>query len=174
YNIQLRAHPSTEADPIAYQTGPVELAANQRVTALAAGLLASNDAADQFRVLPLSEDFADPGAGNAIVRIVHASPDAPTVDIDVLNDGTSEITDLERFEDTGTAGVALTAGSPLAIGIRSGGMLVTTFTTPALGAGDEYFVIAAGLLAQADPAAADAFKLLVVDQDESIGFIQQD
>ncbi len=174
YNVQIRAAGSAPSTAPVFETGNITLPNGSVLTALAAGLLASNDAADEFRVLPLFENFDDPGAGNAIVRIVHASPDAPTVDIDVLNDGTSEITDLERFEDTGAAGVALTSGSPLVIGIRAGGMLVTTFTTPALASGQEYFVIADGLLAQADPTAADAFKLLVVDPTGDLGFIEQD
>ena len=174
YNVQIRAAGSAPSSAPVFETGNISLPNGSVLTALAAGLLASNDAADEFRVLPLFEDFDDPGAGNAIVRIVHASPDAPTVDIDVLNDGTSEIIGLERFGDTGATGVALTSGSPLVIGIRAGGMLVTTFTTPALATGQEYFVIADGLLAQADPTATDAFKLLVVDPTGELGFIEQD
>jgi hypothetical protein len=174
YNVQLRGAGADPASNPVFETGNISLANGSRLSALAAGLFSSADPADGFRVLPLFEDFSTPGAGTAIVRVVHASPDAPTVDIDVLNDGTSEIVALERFEDTGAAGVELPAGSPLVIGIRAGGMLVTTFTTPALAAGDEYFVIADGLLAQADPTADDAFKLLAVDQDGAIGFVEQD
>jgi len=174
YNVQLRGAGADPASNPVYETGDVVLGSGNRLSALAAGLFSSADASDGFRVLGLYEDFSTPGAGNAIVRVVHASPDAPTVDIDVLNDGTSEIVELERFEDTGAAGVELPAGSPLVVGIRAGGMLVTTFTTPALAAGDEYFVIADGLLAQLDPSADDAFKLLAVDQDGAIGFIEQD
>lgn len=173
YNVQLRGAGADPASNPVYETGDVVLGSGNRLTALAAGLFSSADAADGFRVLGLYEDFSTPAAGNAIVRVVHASPDAPTVDIDVLNDGTSEIVALERFADTGPAGVELPAGSPLVVGIRAGGMLVTTFTTPALAAGDEYFVIADGLLSQLDPTADDAFKLLVVDPTGSLGFIEQ-
>jgi hypothetical protein len=52
YNIQLRAHPSTEADEVVYETGMIEVAANQTITAIAAGFLASEDPEEQFRILP--------------------------------------------------------------------------------------------------------------------------
>ncbi len=169
YNVQLRpAGADSSTDPI-YETGNVTLAANTVLTAVAAGLFNSQDAADNFRIVPLFESFATPGAGNAIVRILHAGADAPTVDLDVGNDGSSEIMDLARFADTGAAGVDLPGGSPLTIGVVAGGETVTTFTTPALAAGTEYFIIATGLLAQSDIMADDAFKLLAVDEDGDRG-----
>ncbi len=170
YNIQLRAHPSTETDPVAYETGPIDLAANQKITAVASGFLTSMDPADEFRILPLVEGFIAPQS--ALVRIVHAGPDAPTVDIDVGNDGSSEVTDLERFADTGEAGIALPSGEALQVGIVAGGSTVTAFTTPALPDGEEIFVIATGSLAQ--PARAeDGFSLLAVASTGSLGFIKQ-
>ncbi len=56
-----------------------------------------------------------PGAGQVTARIVHASADAPTVGIDVgADDPTApEVAALDRFADTGAAGVALPAGPPL-------------------------------------------------------------
>ncbi|MBT8478281.1 MAG: DUF4397 domain-containing protein, partial [Gemmatimonadetes bacterium] len=173
YNVQLRpAGADSSTDPI-YETGNVTLAANTVLTAVAAGLFNSQDPADNFRIIPLFESFATPGAGNAIVRILHAGADAPTVDLDVGNDGSSEIMDLARFADTGAAGVDLPGGSPITIGVVAGGATVTSFTTPALAAGTEYIIIATGLLAQADIMAEDAFKLLAVDEDGAIGFIPQ-
>lgn len=174
YNVQLReAGADSSTDPV-YETGDVVIGANQVLTAIAAGLFNSTDADDQFRVLGLFEGFATPGAGNAIVRVVHAGPDAPTVDIDVGNDGSSEIVGLARFADTGAAGVDLPSGSPINIGIVAGGQTVTTFTTPALTAGTEYFVIATGLLSQTDTGADDAFKLLAVTNSGAALFIPQD
>ncbi|MDP2470913.1 MAG: DUF4397 domain-containing protein [Candidatus Palauibacterales bacterium] len=173
YNVQLRpAGADSSTDPI-YETGEVSLAADAVLTAVAAGRLSSADAADSFRIIPLFESFATPAAGNAIVRILHAGPDAPTVDLDVGNDGSNEIMDLARFADTGASGVDLPAGSPLTIGVVADGATVTTFTTPALSAGTEYFIIATGLLAQSDISAADAFKLLAVDENGTSAFIQQ-
>ena len=174
YNVQLRpAGADSSTDPV-YETGDVVIGADQVLTAIAAGLFSSTNADDQFRVLGLFEEFATPGAGNAIVRVVHAGPDAPTVSIDVGADGSNEITDLARFADTGAAGIDLPSGSPLNIGIVAGGVTVTTFTTPALTAGTEYFLIATGLLSQTDLAADDAFKILAVTNSGASLFIQQD
>jgi len=173
YNVQIRAAGADPASAPVFETGNITLQTGDAVTALAAGLFASNDPTSQFRVLGLYEDFVTPAAGNAVVRVVHASPDAPTVDIDVLNDGSSEIVDLARFEDTGSTGIELPGGSPLLVGILVDDALFTTFTTPPLTAGTDYYLIADGLVGQADPMAADAFKLLTVDENGSSAFIEQ-
>lgn len=173
YNVQLRqAGADSSTDPV-YETGDVVVGADQVITAIAAGLLSSDDPADRFRVIGLFDSFATPGSGNAIVRVVHASPDAPTVDIDVGNDGTSEILDLQRFAATPEAGVDLPGGSPLSIGIVANSTVVTTLTTPPLSAGTEYYLIATGLVGQSDIAAADAFVILAVDEGGT-AFIRQD
>lgn len=173
YNIQLRpSGADSSTDPV-YETGDVVLGANQVVTAVAAGLLGSGDAADQFRIIPLVEGFATPAAGNAIVRILHAGADAPTVSLDVGADGSNEVVDLARFVDTGSGGIDLPGGSPIALGVVVDGLTVTTFTIPALDAGAEYFVIATGLLAQSDIMADDAFKLLAVTESSASLFIPQ-
>jgi hypothetical protein len=174
YTIDLRAAPSTSRDPIAYSTGPLSVGGGKRITAIAAGLLASSDPASAFRVLPLVEGFANPGTGNAAVRVVHASPDAPTVGIDIGNDDPSspEVPALARFADTGGAGIALPSGAALQIGIDGGGQRVTAFTTPELPAGGDLFVIATGLLADL-PREAAGFDLLAVGPDGTIGFIKQ-
>jgi hypothetical protein len=173
YNIQLRpSGADSSTDPI-YETGDVVLGADQVLTAIAAGLLNSDDPADRFRILGTFDDFATPGSGNAIVKVVHASPDAPTVNLDVGADGSNEITDLARFADTGPTGIDLPGGSPLTIGVVVDGLTVTTFTTPPLTAGTEYYLIATGLVAQTDIQAADAFVILAVDESGTL-FIRQD
>lgn len=146
YNIQLRAAGSAATSMPVYETGDLALSEGDIVTALATGFLGSNDAADEFRIIPLFEEFTSADAGTARVRIVHASPDAPTVAIDVANDGTPEVAALARFEDTGAAGVELPSGTALQIGIWAGTPLerVTAFTTALLPSGAELFVIAAG------------------------------
>lgn len=174
YNIEIRAAGSDPGSTPAYETGDLSVPDGAVITALAAGLLGSSDPDDQFRVMVLAEDFDDPGAGNAAVRIIHGSADAPTVALDVGNDGVPEITDFERFGDTGQAGVALPAGTELQIAVWAGSPLarVTVFTTPALPEGGELFVIATGLLS-IHPRATDGFSLLAVAPTGSIGFIKQ-
>ncbi len=173
YTVEIRAHGSDPASVPAY-TADVTLAEDATVTVVAAGLLSSTDADDTFRVLSLVEDFADPGAGNVAVRIVHASADAPTVALDIANDGAPEVTDLARFAETGAAGVALPAGEALRIGVWAGDPLAraSVFTTPELPAGANLFVIATGLLA-GDPM-DDGFSLLAIGPDGPVGFIRQD
>jgi hypothetical protein len=104
---------------------------------------------------------------------VHAGFDAPAVDINVGNDGgTPEVEGLERFADTGAAGVALPAATELQIGIEVDGDVVTAFTTPELAEGAEVFVIATGQLgrlARED----EGFSLLAVLPDGTTAFIRQ-
>jgi hypothetical protein len=173
YNIQIRAAGSAGSTNPVYETGDLTLTEGQVLTALAAGFLNSQNADDEFRVLPFFEDFAD--AGSMVrVRIVHASPDAPTVAIDVGNDGTPELNDLQRFGESGPDGVELPAGQELQIGIWAGSPLqrVTAFTTPQLPAGGELFVIATGSLAKL-PRETDGFSLLAVAPTGTVGFVAQ-
>jgi len=173
YTVQIRG---AGADPMSAPAFEVSLtlADGDRVTALAAGLLGSDAADDRFRVIPLVEDFGDPGAGNAAVRIVHASADAPAVALDVANDGMPEVLDFARFADTGAAGVALPADSNIRIGVWAGEPLAraSVFTTPELPSGANLFVVAMGLLA-GDPM-TDGFSLLAIGPDGVIGIIRQD
>ena len=176
YNIQIRAAGAPSSSAPVFETGDLPIPDDVKITALAAGLLAgAPGSSEAFRVVPLVEDFDAAGAGNAIVRVVHASADAPTVAIDVGADGTPEITDFERFEDTGEAGVPLPAGENLRIAIWAGDPLsrVTVFTTPELPEGAELFVIATGLLGKL-PREVDGFGLLAVGPAGTVGLIRQD
>jgi hypothetical protein len=172
--IELRPAGAAPSTPPVYTTGALAIAEDAKITAIAAGLIGSTDPDDSFRILPLVEGFADPGT-SARVRIVHAGADAPAVALDVANDGTPEVTDFARFEETGPAGVELPAGTPIAIGVWAGAPLarVTAFTTPALPAGGELFVIATGLLSRL-PRETAGFSLLAVGPSGAVGFIKQD
>lgn len=173
YTLELRAAGQTGAP--AYTTEALFLGDDQQYTAIAAGLLGSTADADRFRVLALAEGFAAPGAGQVAVRVVHAAADAPTVGVDVGADAPAnpELPGLARFGETGAAGVALPAGQPLRLGIAAGGATVTRFTTPALPAGGELFVIAVGRLAD-HPRLATGFSLMAVGADGLVGLVAQD
>ncbi|MEZ4366157.1 MAG: DUF4397 domain-containing protein [Kofleriaceae bacterium] len=172
YNFQVR--PTGRIDEPLYETGPLTVELGADVTAIATGLLASSEADDRFRILALKADFADPGTG-ARVRVVHASPDAPTVGVDVGDDapGQPELDGLARFADSGGPGVALPGDEALVLGITAGGARVTSFSLPALGAGSELLVLAAGRVAAA-PDAADGFALIAVDDDGIVATFRQD
>ena len=173
YNIQLRGAGADPTSAPAFETGDLMIPEGATITAVAAGLFGSNDDDDKFRVIPLVEDWTNPGAGNAAVRILHASADAPTVSIDVGNDGSPEIPDFARFADTGAAGVPLPAGSPLAVGIWAGNPLerVTAFQTPALPEAN-IILIATGLLGEL-PRDDMGFGLLAVGPSGTVGLIRQ-
>jgi hypothetical protein len=174
YNFQLRAAGSNPSSAPAYETGNLSIPEGAKITAVALGLLSSGNAADMFRVIPYVENFTAPGAGNAALRIIHGGADAPTVALDVGNDGSPEVNSFARFAETGDAGVALPSGSELQIAIWAGSPLerVTVFTTPQLPDGAELFVIATGLLGKL-PREADGFSLLAVGPSGTIGFIKQ-
>jgi hypothetical protein len=161
YNIQLRGAGAAASSAPVFETGDLTVTDGQVMTAIATGFLGSNDDADKFRVLPLFENFDAAASGSSRVRIVHASPDAPTVAIDVGNDGTPEILALARFDDTGEAGVELPSGNELQVGIWAGTPLarVTAFTTPALPSGGALFVVALGSLSDL-PREETGFSLL--------------
>jgi hypothetical protein len=174
YSVQIRGAGSAASTAPVYEVSGLTLGDGDVVTALAAGLLGSNAAADEFRVLAFYEGFGTPASGNARVRVVHASPDAPAVDIDVGRDGSVEIADLGRFEDTGASGVDLPAGAAIPVGINAaGGEEETSFTVTGIASGTEYFLIATGLLAQ--PAdAADGFVLFAVTETSAVAIVRQD
>lgn len=174
YKVDLRAAGSSPSDPPAYTSGDISVMDGRSYTAVAAGLLASSDSADSFRILPLEEDFATASAGTLRIRIVHAGVDAPTVGLDVGNDDPSapEVTGLARFGDTGAAGIELPAGQPLQVGVVAGGSTVTAFSAPALPEGADVFVVASGELSRL--AREDTgFALLALPGGSTTAWIRQ-
>jgi hypothetical protein len=173
YQIELRgAGAMPDSQPV-YTSPTVTVVEGDRVTAIAAGLFAQGTPAESaFRLIPLFEDFDAPGAGEAIARIVHTAADAGTVNLDLGDDGSSDLTGLARFAATDPAGLSLPAGSSLQVAILAGETRVTGFTTPGLSAGNEYFIAAAGLLGKL-PREDDGFALLAVDQNSNTIWIHQ-
>ena len=175
YNIQIRANGADPASTPAFETGDIVVPDGAKITALAAGKLTSLADEDKFRVILLPENFTAPGAGNAAVRIIHAGADAPTVALDVNNDGgTPEVPSLTRFGDTGVAGVALPSGTEIQIAVWTVNPLekVTVFTTPQLPEGAELFVVATGLLSEL-PRDEKGFSLLAVAPTGSLPLVKQ-
>ncbi|QSQ11633.1 DUF4397 domain-containing protein [Myxococcus landrumensis] len=169
YNVQVRAAGAAATSTPVYSTGPLTLGEGHTLSAVAAGLLSSSESSRAFRVLPLTEGFNPPTDGRTRVRIIHAGADAPAVSLDVGDDGTSEITGLQRFQDTGASGVELPSGQVLQVGIRTATHTkVTSFTLPALPSRGELFVIATGQLSE-KPGAPGGFGLLAA----GVGLVRQ-
>lgn len=114
------------------------LIAGADVTVVALNTLA------QIEPLVLSDNNVAPGEGNAKVRFVHASPDAPTVDI-TLTDGTTLFDDV-AFKETGDY-LAVPAGTyDLQVRDATGTTVVLTLADVALAEGGVYTVFAVGQL----------------------------
>ncbi|MBI5537373.1 MAG: DUF4397 domain-containing protein [Deltaproteobacteria bacterium] len=174
YDIEIRAAGASPSDPPAFEVTGLALADGAKYTAVAAGDLASTNADDKFRVLPLEEKFEAAAAGKVRLRIVHAGFDAPTVDLDVGNDDPTkpEISAVARFADTGAAGVELPAAQALQVGIASASSTVTAFSAPPLPEGVQAFVIATGELKLA-PRDDKGFALLAVLPDSTTVWLKQ-
>lgn len=174
YDLELRAAGADPSSAPAYEIMGLSVMGGEKYTAIASGDLASSDPSDQFRVLALQEGFESAEAGTVRARIVHASFDAPTVDLDVGNDDpmNPELSGLERFAETGEAGVALPSGEALQVGIAAGGATVTAFTTPELAEGAELFIIATGEISEM-PSDEAGFSLLAVLPDSTTAWIKQ-
>ena len=174
YDLEIRAAGASPSEPAAFEVTGLSVMGGEKYTAIAAGDLGSSDPSDQFRVIPLMEGFESPASGTIRARIVHASFDAPTVDLDVGNDDpmNPELAGLERFAETGEAGVELPAETALQVGIAAGGSTVTAFTTPALADGSELLIIATGEVSDM-PSDESGFSLLAVLPDSSTAWIKQ-
>lgn len=137
-----------------------DLAAGERYLAIATGFLGGGD--PTFRLLPLGDGFTL-GAATAYVRVVHASPDAPAVDVGTVSGGVvtavPAFVDL-AFEESSTAtGTSLPIGS-LAIGVAQTGTTapVATFDLTTT-AGLRAFAVAAGSLG----GTGESFRLVILD-----------
>ncbi|MHC4937807.1 MAG: DUF4397 domain-containing protein [Planctomycetota bacterium] len=176
YEIDIRpASASANSDPVFSVSGVALGSDIEAMTIVAAGLVgAAPGSGREFRLLPLNHEFGRPGATQTMVRIVHASPEADAVKIDVNDDGASEIQLLERFGETGATGVRLPADAALQIGVRlaSNDARVTAFTTPELPLDSQIFVIATGLLSRS-ASEQEGFSLLAVGPEGTIGFVKQ-
>jgi hypothetical protein len=141
-------------------SGPVTVEADATYTVAAAGEV--GDMADQpFEPLVLEDDNADPGGDTARVRVVHASPDAPAVDVTVAASGDA-LFDGVAFGESGYAEVP--AGD-YTLEIRgdtesNDGDVVAAYDV-SLAGGGVYTAFAAGYLSPDDDPGDAAFDLLL-------------
>ncbi len=136
---------------------PVKLAAGGVYTIAAVGLVTDGSITAQV----YQDDLRAPSAGNAKLRVIHASPDAGPVDV-VPRDGEPLVTDLSFPEDTPYAEVP--AGT-YTLDVNSAGTRQTVLTAPdaALASGGVYSAFAVGTVY------ADSLDVLLVQDNVSTG-----
>ncbi len=130
-----------------------------RYLAIASGYLTETP---DFQLIPLAELF-NLIAGDPLVRVVHASPDAPAVDVGPVVEGdVSLVADFENLaftESSPAAGTALSVGA-VTIGIAATGQTTPLFSFDLnITAGLRAFAVAAGSVS----GPGESFQLLLVD-----------
>ncbi|RKH49885.1 DUF4397 domain-containing protein [Corallococcus llansteffanensis] len=171
--VELRPAGAAPGSP-AFASTPVRLDAGTRWTVVAAGQAGSTDSNAALRTLLLRDNTVPADQGQARVRVVHAGADAPTVGVDLGNDGSVEVASLGRFQDSGEQALVVPSGAALQVGLVTGnaGKVLTSFTVPALGSGTDTLIVATGLVSE--PArAGDSFSLLTAGRDGTLAILRQ-
>lgn len=96
HNVKVFVSPSDGTGTPALEAD-LDVAANTDYTVLAVGRLSDSTLA----LLPLQDNNATPAAGNAHVRLIHASPDAPAVDV-VVSGTSTKVFENVAFKGVGT------------------------------------------------------------------------
>lgn len=115
------------------------VAAGKDYTVLAVGEVTKSTLA----LLPLEDNNALPAAGNAHVRLVHASPDAPPVDVVVTGTDTKVFSGV-AYKSVGTYTPVPAGTYSLDVKVASSGQTVKTIPGVALGDRGVYTVVATG------------------------------
>lgn len=170
YVVDLRAAGADPASPPVF-TETLTLSADTDYTAVAAGFFSLGGPAVRFRILPVVDTWGDPTSETYQANIIHASPTANGVSIDVGVDGTDEIVDQARWTTSGA--VALPSAGLRVNVIDFFDTPTEAFSLPPFAPGEEVAVLASGLFRQR-PNEPDGFGLLAVTRDGSVAFVQPD
>ncbi|RLM53886.1 DUF4397 domain-containing protein [Halobellus sp. Atlit-31R] len=151
-------------------SGPVTVEADTAYTVAAIGEL-GDEADEPFEPLILEDDNSDPGGDTARVRVVHASPDAPAVDVTVASSGDA-LFDGVAYGQSGYVEVPAGTYTLQIRGDTDGndGDVVASFDVELAG-GEVYTAFAAGYLTPDDEPADTPFDL-VVAQDTDGGMAE--
>jgi hypothetical protein len=164
---QVQITAADDAETVVFD-GEVSVEAETDYTVAAVGEI--GDMADQpFEPLVLTDDNSDPGGDMARVRVVHASPDAPAVDVTVNSTGDA-IADGLAF---GESAYTTVQANDYTLQIRgdtmeNDGEVVADFDV-SLNGGSVYTAFAAGYLSPDDEPADVSFDLVVAQDSGSMG-----
>jgi hypothetical protein len=160
YQFALRAaNAAADAAPL-FVSASVTVAVARPVT-LVATTEAGAGGAQTVRLISLEEALA--GGNEPRVVVVHASPDAPAVALDVGADGTVEVAQLEPYQATATEGLVVPQDQATSVRVLTGtpATPVTSFVLPPLEQGARALIILAGLVGE-KPRLEQGLVLLVV------------
>ena len=150
-------------------SGPVAVEADADYTVAAAGEL-GDDADQPFEPLVLTDDNSDPGGDTARVRVVHASPDAPAVDVTAASSGDALFDGVAY----GESGYTEVPAGDYTLQVRgdteSNDGDVVADTDVSVAGGQVYTVFAAGYLSPDDDPADTPFQF-VLAQDTGGGMM---
>ncbi|MCX9155320.1 DUF4397 domain-containing protein [Niveibacterium sp. 24ML] len=146
---------------VAYDSGSVALAAGSDLVALAVPASTGNS---PVQLLVLTRAAGTPklliADATSQVRVMHASPDAPAVD--VLVDGAAALTNVPFPADSGY--LSLLSGTRN-FKVNAAGTSTTVIdVSPALAAGKSYSVFAVGFLAGIEPLLLEDNRTVVADK----------
>jgi len=149
------------------------LTKDTKTTILAIGD-AAQGATNGFRVLAVTEDFPSSGIN---LRVVHASPDAPAVGLQLASNPAPTSAGLPFGQVAKLDGLptAIAQSSSVPVGIYAGASAplakVTSFTIPTTGlvslGSTNIFVVATGSLTAKQPDDAEGFQLLAFSDSET-------
>jgi hypothetical protein len=155
----VRISPAGDMDTVVFE-GDVPVAADGVYTVAAIGEIGET-VQQSFEPLVLEDDNSDPDAETARLRVVHASPDAPAVDVTVAG------ADGALFDGVGygQSGYVTVPAGEYTVQIRgdtetNDGDVVASFDL-SLGAGGVYTAFAGGYLSPDDEGADTPFDLFV-------------
>ena len=98
--------------------------------------------------------FDEPPASQALVRLVHGSPDLGAVSFDVDGDGVADTNPLSFRDATGPRGIAIATGATTVTAINGDGQAVAQFALSDVAAGSAFVSVVTGFSASAAPAEA--------------------
>ena len=168
------------------QTGLYEFEVREAGAGPGGDVIASTDAIDVFDGDRISAVIAGDETGfqpvvvrhdfnredEAFVHLVHASPDAPAIGLDIGDDGTLQIENVEPFSAV-PEGAVQVPDEEFQLAVFAEGERFTSFTLPDLDDGDEFLAVAIGRTADL-PREPTGLNLIIVGEGSDVRIISQD
>ena len=147
YQFEVRNSGTPSTTSASYTSDAITVPANGVVTVMAAGVI-GGATTSAFRLTGFVDPTTAVPAGKTHVRFANTIYSSPTIDVDLGDDGTVEISSLARYAASDAAGIDVPAGADLSIGLQDAAHAkLVTFVVPAamLGDGKDLYLVPSGL-----------------------------